>query len=1049
MVSELKHKNSEMMIVHQGELKEQRGALTLDLERLKQSHAQLLSEAKESHLVSQGKLRAEIEASLNTSKEFEIQSYKSTIAELERRVQAKEEEVKSVKHIMDNEGIHAQHITAESVRLREEISEYKGSLETFRLESIIHKDEMNAQRSQMEALQNEYRNLVRVDQNNKEQIKTLTVDLASAKEAHAAVAASLETAQVMIKEYESSSVLHGHESQRITAENTSFKAELQEMTNVARENERLKLSQMQMQGENRELMHVRTSLEEKLTIVEQDRSKLQQQLDSLVARMGDSEEVARTVRQSREQLQAANEELGQKNSRLEAVLEEQRSMLQQCQSELRAERSNREGMESEFSVGEKQLMDSLSKLRGGCDAAFTAMIQWEELLSAVLEPVLFNQSSAAPPSGVSVGSPSNDDTLAMRISTQISVVNKIMSRVQRIRSIFETHVKDAQSASQVKVNTAMDRVLVTNQKLSTIESQHEQLRVVFDRDRKIREDETKDMRHLKEHVFLECGDKIREAEMKYLTLKGQHDQELFVFNQTHAANTAMKEEIVGLKDSVKRLEERVVRYGEMEVEFTQCKLNLTNYMENNKLISYELEDRGKQYQRACDELDNVTEERNQVIEAAERLRMQVTNRDVVISKYEAELSGLNEENKVLRSKQMDPKLAAIIKQSQSLMTSTSGSGNNGRSSYYNGDNASETSMRAPSPQVLSQQQHVQQQDNIGQQESREKSTKTVMSLEVPSTPVVATPVSETQVQSRALARMQDFAETEAAASMTSENLHRNHTALRFSLQELANSNSASQRLLVPSPPKQTSGSSSYHHNHSHSSSIAANSQVQPPNVARGLNFNYNTATSGTPYGVSTRPPVPYLYTEDGSLTPRSRLDHLASSMNNLTHKLDSFGSNPSRTSTPSATSANNGRNEYVNYNNMLRGEVSLRDRRDSRELDASDLPRDQQQMKQQPFSQSQSRAEPRNLAPDNRYLPASSAKYSDSEANQSTVSRGNSTVSSPTQRNSYSNRNDGAAVSTASPFLHFNYSNGLTQQNQSQNFGQHLSYTSATKINRF
>jgi len=1029
MVNELKHKNSELVIINDGQLKEQKGEMALEIERLKQSHAQALSEAKESHLVAQAKLKAEVEGSLNASKDFEVNSYKKTIAELEKRVHDKEEEIKSAKHMMDNEGIHAQHITAESLRLREEVSEYKGSLETFRLESIINKDEMSAVRSQMEAVQNEYRNLVRVDQDNKEQIKSLGAELAGSKSAHASAVASLESAQVMIKEYENSAVLHSHESQRVMSENSDYKKDLQEMSSVCRENERLKLAQMQLQGEHRDLCRVRTDLETQLAAAEEDCAKLQKQLDEVSTQARDGEEVSRAVRLSREQLQSANAELDQKNSRLEAVLEEQRALLNQCQADLRTERSSRQGMESQFGLGEKQLMDTLSRLRGGCETALTAMSQWEEVLSSVLEPVLFNQTGTELSYNNPPGGSSDDMALVQGISSQVSVVNKIMSRVQRIRQIFQNHLKDAVAASQAKVDTAMDRVLVTNQKLNTMENQYEQLRGVFDRDRKIREEETKDMKNLKEHVFLECGDKIREAEMKFLTLKSQHDQELFVFNQTNAANTLMKEEIVAFKGTIQKMEEKISRFSEMEVEFAQCKLNLANYMENNKLISYELEDRGKHCQRVSDELDRVTEERNQVIEAAERLRMQVTNRDVVISKYEAELSSLSEENKVLRSKQMDPKLAAMIKQSQSLMSSTS--------TGVAASSGAPASVRAPSPSPQIQQLNSSRAPVHSFEEPERRAA--ALAVEVPSTPVVDSHQQqhqESQQQSSYQSQSHQQHDSEAptnGASVTinsqqADYINRNHSALRFSVQELAGSNSASQQVLVPSPPKQAPGAPqtstvSYGHGVAVSPYVQSNATGS---IARDLNFNYNAAASGTPYGASTRPPIAAmpLPNADGSLTPRSRLDHLASNMSNLTQKLDSYGAHPASavaSRTPGAGSGNS--HQYSGYNHILQS--GSRDMRDSRDdhRDSTRDPQHHQQGSGYQFSQSQyARSEPRGLAPDDRYIPPSNSHYT----NQSS-SRINSSTSSPTQPNGYGNRSDTAPVNTQSPFLHFNYSSGLAQ----------------------
>lgn len=693
---------------------------------MKQTHIEAVASIKEANYREQSKMKAEYEETFLITKDFEINGLNRTLSELEKRLSDKADEVQSLRSIIEQENTRYSNAMDEMERTRASLTDTQGSNEANRLELQIQKEENRNMQNTISELQNVNHTFKGRVEDLQHENSTYATEIQSLKSQLIEATDTLESTHVMMKEYEMNLKAQEKDIQILTEAKSDSKTMSLEMSSTARENERLKITVAQLEGEIKEYKQIKLNLSKENESLSGKITDLKTEAEQRSVSMRDNDSVAYNLRQSRDQLEVQLQDECTKANRLEAVLAEQRELYATVEKNLQEERRLRVQLERDCSSGELKLHSFQQELGKGCHLAYNAMLQWEDVLAEVLEPSIFrgrntgnnHSNSYMNPDSSSVRNNQNtfksrnhilDGNSYMDISripqeeeldvdgrqvlqniiSQIACMNKSMERITRIRDRFISTVQNIESTiTENAVEIANNKISVYSHKMEKLEKKMEQLNIVFNRDRKLHQHDVTEMKELKEHVFIECAEKIKDSEVKYLSLKSLYDNEVRAHNQCKNELDQCKLEVDVLHKQEERLMKTEEALRQMQVEHESIETKLEHYAENNQLLSYEVEDRGTKLESVCNELDKVIEEREAVMVVGERLRYQIATRDELIAKYEKDILLMSEEITVLKTKQMDPSLAASIKQTQRLLQSRGHATSTPRASSNGNDHGS-------------------------------------------------------------------------------------------------------------------------------------------------------------------------------------------------------------------------------------------------------------------------------------------------------------------------------------------------------------------------
>eukprot|EP00602_Paraphysomonas_sp_CaronLab_P000508 CAMPEP_0185020024 /NCGR_PEP_ID=MMETSP1103-20130426/2612_1 /TAXON_ID=36769 /ORGANISM="Paraphysomonas bandaiensis, Strain Caron Lab Isolate" /LENGTH=1277 /DNA_ID=CAMNT_0027550661 /DNA_START=67 /DNA_END=3897 /DNA_ORIENTATION=+ len=480
------------------------------------------------------------------------------------------------------------------------------------------------------------------------------------------------------------------ELNRYKEENNSLKSLSAGAESTYRENEkqRAQLSTYSAELENLKVKY------ENLTVTNQSQSsELSRRVDEVAALRREAVERQDKIDSMVDEMENLRIDISEEKARsaaVEAALTEQRSVSSALRAELDSFREERAIEEKRLSEEGKKLVSARSDFGKTCSVVLHALLKWDQVLVLAMESFDSHDSEHSRRLQLMGGSRNNslsvlwtdgytyssNDMVSLvegmlerpddLLQSSIAIVERIqvkMERLVKIRKLFEVRSQTMVTAVQTQLQTVQDRASLLTHKVADLSSSLSKAQNHITNDRKAREESSREMRSFQQDILNRHAQQVREIEDRYtetnkaLTLEKQRTQTL-------------EHEVAVLKEEVAILTSQVDQMAEAEDAVAKLSSQFNDVAESNKLMSYELDDRGERINTLRGDIKRLEEENSSLSETISKLNDNISMRDNLLNEQESQIGDLKSEVKKLRQRQINPDLEKSIRESEGILRSS-------------------------------------------------------------------------------------------------------------------------------------------------------------------------------------------------------------------------------------------------------------------------------------------------------------------------------------------------------------------------------------------
>jgi DNA repair exonuclease SbcCD ATPase subunit len=612
------------------------------------------------------------------------------------RIDEKNNEVKTLHALIESDRLKTEKLMHDLENCRAELRDKVLTIEHMRLDINVKSDELQA----MNTLKQELRDSQRKIQDLHDQQRSEAFDKTQLSLRLDQTTAALDASKQTIRELEAQIHLSKVEVNRLTQTTSELGNKADSIESLARDNEKLRIIHNKLQQDVLELNHKIHTLNKEIEHKDEDISRLSdevkllnQEKDLVRADLTDKktniDNYIKAAQHEREQRLAA-----------EASIAEQRSQQNTLRIEMQELRNKLSSQENAASSEVEDLEDRVYKLIQSNAIARRSLLEMDDALSILLEgdaekredqyrlnyrlkthaiygtPHRPNSSIRRNHRGDSATDLLDEqeslqqfvqkgaDEVRHEIAVLVERVSVKMERAVKIRSIFDSQVQKLISKHEVIVQQTIERCTTIGHRLDHCQNEANHLKSTVERDREANRHEIGEVRKLREVLLAEHTNSIREHEERYAQLLTAHEQEKLLHDQLKKRVERIQEEAEDLKNTCNRQKQELRALDNAEQLLTTFEEKMSSLAEANKALHKEMQAKDAHLhtlEQRCAENAN---ERAIITSENEKLTIQLQAKLESLREAEDRINRLVNEIERLRARQIDPDLAAALRDSQ-------------------------------------------------------------------------------------------------------------------------------------------------------------------------------------------------------------------------------------------------------------------------------------------------------------------------------------------------------------------------------------------------
>ena len=608
------------------------------------------------------------------------------------RIEEKNEEIKSLRNIMNGDSARVDSLLQELETTRHALREKSQLAEKLLIETTAKGEELKIVPRIMKDLDECRANLnalqaqVQREQHEKHQLSGQSDQLSTAVEA---LRADLRQRETALQAAQS-------DNARLMRDVTDLTSKADSVEVVSRENERLKGNVARLETEGLSLNHKISELKRELERALEESNRTLHERQSLNDTLRITQSKLDAALDQQEALQIQDQSERERRSAAEAALTETRAVLTQAREELKVERAAKLEAQKQAQSLDEETREMRHSLGQACVMSYNAMEEWDESLSEVLDGDMFasisrGSANARSPhhsmhrsshhGGVSSSlllneSNRSSELLAMsteqllqRVAVRIERVGLKLQRTEKIRALFVGQAEKLVDLMQQGMHNSQERITLYHHKLAESQGQLTKLQKVVQRNRKQREDESQELTHFKEVVLSQHTAQIRDSEIRFAQATQQLEHEKLRSEELQRQVATQSDELRSLQQINQRMHEDLEVLERTEKIVMDLSHRAGELGELNRSLNRDTEHKAEVIMSLTKENSEVKLELSSMVARAENLLSQLRNRDEVIEESEGKLQGLVREIERLRTRQIHPDLAKTIQDTQSILQS--------------------------------------------------------------------------------------------------------------------------------------------------------------------------------------------------------------------------------------------------------------------------------------------------------------------------------------------------------------------------------------------
>jgi hypothetical protein len=503
------------------------------------------------------------------------------------------------------------------------------------------------------------------------------------------------------KEYEKSILTLETECKRLKEELTMYQQKSDVVMAVTRENEQLRGVIANLKNDVERLNEkINSQLNENQTLSEHESVK-ERRLSEALSSISEMKEYLNEQKAMYENQEKRLREECSRADHSEAALNEQRNMSESLKVQLNHEREVKLQAERRAVEIENQFVENKINLEKSAILMIRALIQWDQILEDTLQPPqemenenLFNFQSPRSLKPLTKSFQKNiilnrhglgisNNPLEMESSidhaletlrnksdellqTSIVSVERVqikIEQIQKIRDVFENRSKLYMKTVQSKMDVAQDKSSILSHKLVDLQTRLDNTRLELDRDKRQRHQSTSELKDFQDRILGEHLRKLSEMDQKYSST-------IAALESQKQMNVSLEEKLSDLVNRNEVLMSENTQYRNFENEMKHITERFNSLAESNKLISYELDDRGDKLEESKRVIEKLQSDKSSLIGGVEKLKSQIEVRDKLLKDQELQMSTMKADIDKLKARQINPELQKTMKETQLILQSS-------------------------------------------------------------------------------------------------------------------------------------------------------------------------------------------------------------------------------------------------------------------------------------------------------------------------------------------------------------------------------------------
>ncbi|KAJ1438837.1 hypothetical protein B484DRAFT_392077 [Ochromonadaceae sp. CCMP2298] len=690
-----------------------------DMDKMRAGHLAMLADVRDNYNIELEKKGDELDRHMGEVKQADSAELTRVKDNFTLRIDEKNEEIRSLRGMMGADGQRMSALLQELDALRVELKERTAQCEQAMVHLAARSEELKVLPLLKTDLDECRLNFVSLQAAIKqEQLDKLGLSSRSEQ-----ASSDLGAMRSALRDCEQQLQGASMDNARLAREVADLSAKADGVELVSRDNERLKSSVARLETETLSLTHKLSEGRRDLERAQEEGKKNTSEREAVGEVLRQAQLRLDTFQDQHDAGQISTQSERERRSAAEAGLAETRLVLQQSREDLSIERAAKLSAEQHAVALEEETREMRKSLGHATVMTYSAMQQWDELLSHVIDGDYF----ADLPRGISMGpygasgggfgatgsgygaaggfgsgprrsrspmrspmrerdrmsDPLGEETdllsispeqLLQRVAVCIERVGLKLQRAEKIRSLFASQAEKLVLALQSNMHSAHEKVALYQHKLGDTQAQLQQIAHVVQRDRKQREEETRELHMFKEVVLAQHTAQLRDSELRFAQVAQDLDREKQRSEESKRQSGVQGEELRHMQQSHQRLSEDMQKLEHAESIVHSLTGRVGELADTNRALQKEAHSKGALAEDLSKENSAFLQERSALLSRADQLMHQLRTKEDAIEEYDSKLQGLVREIERLRSRQIHPELAKTILDTQSILQTAVGGG---------------------------------------------------------------------------------------------------------------------------------------------------------------------------------------------------------------------------------------------------------------------------------------------------------------------------------------------------------------------------------------
>lgn len=662
-----------------------------ELDRLRKDNAQLVAEARTQAEIEIQKATEDADNRLQSARQRDVAELNKAKEEFNLRLQERGEEVKLLRSLMEENRNHMDSLMKENENLRVELRLKSEAMDNCRVELASKIEEVKSLRS-VEGTCVDLKEALMKEQLEKTQLSSRLEQ----------ATAALEASRTSVNEKQAVFVSLETEAQMMKRDLQELRSKADLVAELSRENERLKQLNVQIKEELQSSIHSHSDVNRDVLNLKDELSRSKAHSNSLVKDLNAMEDTITNMTLSYNDAQKTIAGLREELKASEALLHEHRIQSSSLREEMAGLHDEVAALQAAKGLTDREVADWMNRfnsMQEEVESVFSmvldSMHRWDSHLTDILDgdislatttsttPTTPASSSTFPSSPAVSSSHSSSfgggehagfvldvksvGQLKQKFAVKLERIQLKIDRARRLRSIFDSHGKRILSSVQSSVDNWHEKTALAFHKISDAQFKMDSIRAVLERDRKTRESESVEVKLFREEVLAEHTNRMREAEQRYGQISSLLEQERGLKESASKQVEALRTENTQLQKTIEDLKADLRRLAETEAAVEDFSRRIGDIADENQMLSSTLDARDAEVLELTRANEALHKDRSDILLNSEKLGGILEARDGAIRDLDEKLSKAMLEIERLKSRQIDPSLAQLLRDSQSII----------------------------------------------------------------------------------------------------------------------------------------------------------------------------------------------------------------------------------------------------------------------------------------------------------------------------------------------------------------------------------------------